>query len=54
MENVVLKIENLSHRYSVQWAIKDINFEIPGKGGEVNDYEHHVRGVETDGRKCLD
>ena len=32
MENVVLKIENLSHRYSVQWAIKDINFEIPGKG----------------------
>ena len=32
MENVVLKGENLSHRYSVQWAIKDINFEIPGKG----------------------
>lgn len=32
MENVVLKVENLSHRYSVQWAIKDINFEIPGKG----------------------
>ena len=39
MENVVLKIENLSHRYSVQWAIKDINFEecqmnVIGKGNK--------------------
>lgn len=28
----IIKVENLSHRYSVQWAIKDINLEIPGKG----------------------
>jgi ABC-2 type transport system ATP-binding protein len=25
-------VEKLSHRYSVQWAIRDINFEIQGKG----------------------
>jgi ABC-2 type transport system ATP-binding protein len=32
MEQPIVKIENLSHRYSVQWAIRDINFEIRGKG----------------------
>ena len=26
------KVENLSHRYSVQWAIRDINFEITKNG----------------------
>ena len=28
MENSIVKVEHLSHRYSVQWAIRDINFEI--------------------------
>ena len=28
----IIKVERLSHRYSVQWAIKDINIEIPRKG----------------------
>ncbi|MCD0490526.1 ABC transporter ATP-binding protein [Pedobacter sp. MC2016-14] len=28
MENSIVKIENLSHRYSRDWAIRDINFEI--------------------------
>lgn len=32
MEESVVKVEHLSHRYSVQWAIKDINFEIRRKG----------------------
>ena len=32
MEEPVLKVERLSHRYSIQWAIRDINFEIPAKG----------------------
>ena len=32
MEQSILKVENLSHRYSVQWAIRDINFEIYEKG----------------------
>jgi ABC-2 type transport system ATP-binding protein len=32
MKQSIVKIENLSHRYSVQWAIRDINFEIQGKG----------------------
>ena len=32
MEESVVKVEHLSHRYSVQWAIKDINFEIKQKG----------------------
>lgn len=32
MEERIVKVENLSHRYSVQWAVKDINFEISSKG----------------------
>lgn len=28
MEESIVKVEHLSHRYSVQWAIRDINFEI--------------------------
>ena len=31
MEESVVKVEHLSHRYNVQWAIKDINFEIKRK-----------------------
>lgn len=32
MEEVIVKVENLSHRYSVQWAIRDINLEILKNG----------------------
>ena len=32
MSESIVKIEHLSHRYSVQWAIRDINFEIYEKG----------------------
>ncbi len=32
MSEAVLRIKNLSHRYSVKWAIKDINLEIDKKG----------------------
>ena len=32
MEEPIVRIEHLSHRYSVQWAIRDINFEIRGNG----------------------
>lgn len=32
MEESIVKVENLSHRYSVQWAIRDINFEITKNG----------------------
>ena len=32
MEDSVVKVEHLSHRYSVQWAIRDINFEINTNG----------------------
>lgn len=32
MSESIVKIENLSHRYSVQWAVKDINFELKEKG----------------------
>lgn len=32
MEEVIVKIEHLSHRYHVQWAIRDINFEIKQHG----------------------
>lgn len=32
MNNSIVKVENLSHRYSKDWAIKDINFEINKHG----------------------
>lgn len=32
MEESIVKVESLSHRYSVQWAIRDINFEITQNG----------------------
>ena len=30
--NKIVKVRNLSHKYSVNWAAKDINFEIKDKG----------------------
>lgn len=32
MEEPIVFVKDLSHRYSVQWAIKDINFEINKNG----------------------
>ncbi|MGN6420427.1 MAG: ABC transporter ATP-binding protein [Pseudobacter sp.] len=32
MSESIVKVEQLSHRYSVQWAIKDISFELMEKG----------------------
>lgn len=32
MANKIIEVKGLSHRYSVDWAIKDINFEIDSKG----------------------
>ncbi|HJF69262.1 MAG TPA: ABC transporter ATP-binding protein [Butyricimonas virosa] len=32
MDVAIVKVENLSHRYSSQWAIQDINFEINQTG----------------------
>lgn len=32
METPIVKISHLWHRYSVQWAIRDIDFEIPTPG----------------------
>ena len=28
----IVRIEHLSHRYSVQWAVQDINLQIDKKG----------------------
>jgi len=32
MTEPIVRVENLSHKYSVQWAIKDINMEIAERG----------------------
>ena len=32
MKNKIIEIKNLSHKYSTDWAVKDINFEIESKG----------------------
>ncbi len=58
MDVAIVKVENLSHRYSSQWAIQDISFEINQTGvlgllgsngaGKVDHDEYHVWRVETD------
>lgn len=32
MEEAIVRVEHLSHRYSVDWAIRDINFEVKSRG----------------------
>lgn len=32
MDKVIVSVKELSHRYSVQWAVKDVSFDITGKG----------------------
>lgn len=32
MEKAIVSVKNLSHRYSVQWAVKDVSFDIYEKG----------------------
>ena len=32
MEESIVKVEHLSHRYSIQWAVRDVSFEIPQRG----------------------
>lgn len=32
MNEPIVKVENLSHRYSVQWAVRDISFELNKNG----------------------
>lgn len=32
MKETLVRVENLSHRYSIQWAVKDVSFEIPENG----------------------
>ena len=32
MEKTIVKIENVSHRYSIQWAIRDICIDMPKRG----------------------
>lgn len=32
MEKAIVKIEGLSHRYSIQWAVRDVSLEIPSRG----------------------
>lgn len=32
MQTPVVKVQHLSHRYNVQWAVKDLSFEVNGSG----------------------
>lgn len=32
MLNKIVEVKHLSHKYSVDWAIRDINFEIKENG----------------------
>ena len=49
MEESILKVERLSHRYSVQWAVRDISLEISKNGiyGVLKQTEGsvHIKGI---------
>lgn len=32
MEDIIVRVEHLSHRYSIQWAVRDVSFKIPRHG----------------------
>lgn len=32
MEETILKVEHVSHRYAVQWALRDVSFQLPRRG----------------------
>ncbi len=32
MSQSIVRVVNLSHRYNIQWAIRELNFEIPERG----------------------
>ena len=32
MSELIVKVEHLSHKYTVQWAVRDISFDIPCRG----------------------
>ena len=32
MKETLIRVENLSHRYAIQWAVKDVSFEISENG----------------------
>ena len=60
MEETIVKVDHLSHRYSVQWAIRDINFEVWNiwitrlqRSREIHNDEHYVWCVTAVGRGCL-
>lgn len=36
MENIILKVEHLSHRYSAGWAVRDVSFDVS---------EHEICGL---------
>ena len=61
MESIV-KVEHLSHRYTVDWAIQDINFEVNRKGirfigiqwcRKIDYNEYYLRCIESDGWNCI-
>ena len=58
MEDSIVKVEHLSHRYHIQWAIQDINFEIKEKrcfgstrfqrSRQIHHNEYYMRRAKPD------
>ena len=55
MEESIVKVEHLSHRYSIQWAIRDINIEITRNGiyGVLGSNGYQFAGESGRGQKAF-
>ena len=52
MEESIVKVENLSHRYTIQWAVRDINFEITRRCFRPYRGKRLYQGSEYPGEPC--
>ena len=62
MSTPIVEVKHLSHRYSVDWAIRDINFSIEktgilgllgSNGAGKSTTMNHLWSFKSNGRRCI-